>query len=91
MSCIAGVGGGVAALVRKAKSGRTIVSLDGCALKCVVACLAGHGIEPTFEFQLTDFGIRKKFHTDFIESDVEVVKSQVLATMGGIGGDDRGG
>ena len=93
MSCIAGVGGGVAPLVRKAKSGRAIVALDGCPLKCVVKCLAIHGIEPTFKFQLTDFGIQKKFHIDFLKTDVEVVKSKVLSAIGGCGGlgDQRSG
>jgi uncharacterized metal-binding protein len=39
MSCIAGVGGHVPALVNKAKSGRLIVALDGCPLHCVKGCL----------------------------------------------------
>ena len=47
MSCIAGVGGGVAHLVKKALSGRDIIAIDGCKLACVEACLANHGIEPT--------------------------------------------
>jgi hypothetical protein len=44
MSCIAGVGGNVPALVRKAQSGRRILALDGCQLHCVKGCLAQHGI-----------------------------------------------
>jgi len=39
MSCVAGVGGGVPALVKKAKSGRKIISLDGCPLHCVTLAL----------------------------------------------------
>ena len=46
MSCIAGVGGGVAPLVRLAQSGRRIIALDGCALACVRHCLARHGVTP---------------------------------------------
>ena len=34
MSCISGVGGGVALLVKLARSGRPILALDGCALGC---------------------------------------------------------
>jgi uncharacterized metal-binding protein len=81
MSCIAGVGGGVEPLVNKAKSGRRIISLDGCALHCVKRCLSQHGIEPTFEYTLTDFGIKKRAHTDFLASDVDVVKTKVIADI----------
>lgn len=64
MSCIAGVGGGVAPLVRLARSGRTIVAIDGCALACTRACLAGQGVEPTHHVLLPELGIRKKYHAD---------------------------
>ncbi|HWA38109.1 MAG TPA: putative zinc-binding protein, partial [Burkholderiales bacterium] len=40
MSCIAGVGGDVKPLVRKALSGRPVLAIDGCALACAKACLA---------------------------------------------------
>ncbi|MEP7185519.1 MAG: putative zinc-binding protein [Rhodanobacter sp.] len=41
MTYISGVGGGVPGLVRTAQSGRRILALDGCVLKCAEACLAG--------------------------------------------------
>lgn len=63
MSCIAGVGGGVAPLVRLAKSGRAIVAIDGCALACVRHCLAQHGIAPDHHVLLPQLGVKKKFHT----------------------------
>ncbi len=78
MSCIAGVGGGVKSLVRKAKSGRKIISFDGCHLHCVKSCLAVHGIESTHHYTLTDHGIKKKYHTDFVPSDVDELKRMVL-------------
>ena len=83
MSCIAGVGGGVEPLVRKAKSGRRIVSLDGCELHCVKRCLSQHSIEPTIEYTLTDFGIKKQAHTDYLESEVAEVRSKVMADIDG--------
>ncbi len=46
MSCIAGVGGDVKALVRTAKSGRPIIALDGCPLHCAVHILERHGPKP---------------------------------------------
>lgn len=39
MSCIAGVGGDVKSLVKKAQSARPILAIDGCHLHCVKACL----------------------------------------------------
>lgn len=59
MACIAGVGGNVDAHVRKAKSERPILALDGCAMNCVKACLKKHQVEPTWHIQMTDLGFKK--------------------------------
>lgn len=81
MSCIAGVGGGVAPLVRLARSGRTIVAIDGCALACTRACLARQGIEPTHHVLLPDLGVRKKFHTDPDPQQVPVIVQAVAELL----------
>jgi uncharacterized metal-binding protein len=69
MSCIAGVGGGVASLVRKARDaaqqGRAIIAIDGCALACVKSCLAQRGVSPSAHVQLALAGVRKAYHADF--------------------------
>jgi uncharacterized metal-binding protein len=78
MSCIAGVGGGVASLVKRAKSGRKIISLDGCPLHCVKSCLSMHDIESTYHYTLTEYGIKKKYHMDFSLSDVSDIKGRVI-------------
>ena len=65
MSCIAGVGGGVAGLVRTAQSGRPILALDGCVLKCVSACLSQAGITADTHLVLSDHGVKKRTHADF--------------------------
>jgi len=78
MSCIAGVGGGIKNLVKKAQSGRIIVALDGCQLHCVKGCLAQHDVKPTLHYTLTEHGIKKQNQTDYEESDFETVKSAVL-------------
>jgi uncharacterized metal-binding protein len=65
MSCIAGVGGNVKSLVRKALSGRKIVAIDGCPLACSRACLGNHGVVPNVHIQLGDHGVKKKSHADF--------------------------
>lgn len=61
MSCIAGVGGGVPALLRKAQSGRRIIAIDGCQLHCTLACLTQAGVSPEHHVTLSEFGLRKRF------------------------------
>src|SRR3546814_16010219 len=62
MSCISGVGGGVPMLVKRARSGRPILSLDGCVLACTRACLARVGVEPTRHMVLNQYGPTKRYH-----------------------------
>ena len=81
MSCIAGVGGGVKSLVKKAKSGRKIISFDGCHLHCVKSCLSKHDIESTYHYTLTDYGIKKKYHMDFSPEDAIKIKAMVIADI----------
>lgn len=64
MSCIAGVGGDVKSLVKKAQSARPILAIDGCHLHCVKACLERHSVEPTQHITLSDFGLRKRYGED---------------------------
>ena len=66
MSCIAGVGGGVTGLVRTARSGRLILALDGCVLKCVAACLVADQ-----HLVLSDHGVRKRKHADFDAAEAD--------------------
>lgn len=65
MSCIAGVGGGVTGLVGTAQSGRPILALDGCVLKCVAACLSRAGVTADIHLVLSDYGVKKRRHADF--------------------------
>jgi len=65
MSCIAGVGGNVPHLVRIACSGRPILALDGCPLKCVKHCLEQHDVTPTRHVLLNELGVKKRYRTDF--------------------------
>lgn len=61
MSCIAGVGGKVKSLVKKAQSGRPIVVIDGCPLQCAKECLSNIDIEPTEHIILTDYDLKKRY------------------------------
>ena len=65
MSCIAGVGGGVPGLVKTARSGRSVLAIDGCPMACVRACLAQVDVQADAHILLSDFKVRKLKHADF--------------------------
>lgn len=77
MSCIAGVGGDVPALVKKACSGRTIVALDGCHLHCVQGCLARHDVKAAHEVTLTEYGLKKRYREDAQVQDFEMLYEEL--------------
>lgn len=78
MSCIAGVGGGVAGLMRTARMGRPILALDGCVLHCVKACLANAGVEPDLHVTLSEHGVKKRRHADFDPEQARAVHAQAV-------------
>ena len=77
MSCIAGVGGDVPALVKLAQSGRPIIAIDGCPLACVKHSLARHEIAADEYVQLAEHGVKKRFHADFEVEQAEKVIGEV--------------
>lgn len=88
MSCIAGVGGGVPNLVRKAreaaKAGRPIVALDGCVLACTRACLAAQELSPTRHVRLHEMGVRKHYHADFDPAQAQELFEQLAVELQGL-------
>lgn len=85
MSCIAGVGGGVPSLVRRAQSaaasGRPVVAIDGCALACAKASLLSRGVAPTLHLQLAESGVRKKYHADFDATEADEIFTRLEAQL----------
>jgi uncharacterized metal-binding protein len=81
MSCIAGVGGDVRPLVNLAASGRPIIALDGCALKCVRNCLARHGIAPAVDYDLSRLGVKKRYRTDFDPGQAEELFGRIVQDL----------
>lgn len=77
MSCIAGVGGNVRSLVRRARDaaseGRPILAIDGCILACARSCLAERGITAVDHVMLAEAGVAKKYHADFDPAQAEQV------------------
>jgi uncharacterized metal-binding protein len=82
MSCIAGVGGDVAPLVRLARSGRRILAIDGCAMACARQCLARQGVTPDHHLQLGELGVKKRQHADFDQSQADEVVAAALGLLG---------
>ena len=71
MSCIAGVGGHVKPLVRKAQSGKPIIVIDGCPLQCARECLNNVGVEAEMNIVLTDDNLKKTFHKDYDDGQIQ--------------------
>ncbi len=82
MSCIAGVGGNVKPIVKKALSGRDIIAIDGCPLNCVKSCLEKHQILPTYHFNLTSLGIKKKYQEECSMSDGYRAMQTIYSELG---------
>ncbi len=73
MSCIAGVGGGVATLVRLAQSGRPVLALDGCRLACVQACLQRVDVTADHTLLLSELGVIKHKHQAYAAQQAEEI------------------
>lgn len=81
MSCIAGVGGGVPMLVKKATSGRKIIAIDGCPLHCVKRCLDQKNLEPVLHYTLTDHNLKKRQHEKYLPSEVSRLKAMISSDL----------
>jgi uncharacterized metal-binding protein len=64
MSCIAGVGGGVAPLVKQAQAAEQVIAIDGCPLHCALHSLRLRGVEPVEHIDLSKLGVKKLKHQD---------------------------
>ena len=65
MSCVAGLGGNISSIVNKALSAEKIICIDGCALGCARSCLEQIGLSDIIYYELSDLGVKKKYHEDF--------------------------
>ena len=81
MSCIAGVGGNVKPLVKKALSGKPIIAIDGCRLQCSKACLNQINVEPDIHITLTDYDLKKRFHEDFDVEESSLIYNMVKSEI----------
>lgn len=84
MSCIAGVGGGVPHLVKKAKAADKIIALDGCHLHCSKHCLHTQNIEPTRHITLSDLGHKKKYKKEFDKKEANALIDKLELELAGL-------
>ena len=95
MSCIAGVGGGVKPLVRKAQSNRQIIALDGCMLHCVKHCLENQGVKATMHMTLSelDMGLKKRngilYDEETRDRLIQKVELKFVETIGSVVSSDE--
>lgn len=78
MSCIAGIGGGVKALLAKASTADKIISIDGCPLVCVEHCLSREGLKSDVRYELSQLGVPKKQHADFDPDQAKKVLEWII-------------
>jgi uncharacterized metal-binding protein len=81
MSCIAGVGGDVKALVNLASSGRPILAIDGCALQCARACLERHNLSLDRHIILSQKGVKKQMGADFNADQARQILAELIVEM----------
>lgn len=60
MSCVAGIGGGVDVMLRRARASRPRLVLDGCPLACARACLDREDIRVDAALDLSRHGVRRR-------------------------------
>ena len=82
MSCIAGIGGQVKAIMRLAQSGRPLLAIDGCPLRCVQKSLNRIGVTESHHLLLSDFGLKKRQHEEYSDAEVkhfsDLIKSDII-------------
>ena len=81
MSCIAGIGGQVKPLMRLARSGRPILVIDGCPLKCAQRSLNIIDVTEDHYILLSEFGLKKhcdEEYEDELDEMVEKIKHDFL-------------
>lgn len=78
MSCIAGIGGDVPALIRMARAGEVIMVIDGCRLNCARRCLERHVIGVHMHIDLSVEGVRKMIGEDASADELQAIWERVI-------------
>ena len=81
MSCVAGLGGDVEAVLDTARAAPQIIALDGCPLDCARKCLARHGLAPDRHYVLTERGVREHDYGFFNREEAERIIERILGDL----------
>jgi len=81
MSCIAGIGGNVPGITRKALSGRPIIAIDGCQMHCAAHCLKQIDVEPNEHIKLYEQGFTKTRGRSYDDAVVDGVVSNLIPVV----------
>ena len=84
MSCIAGIGGRVKPLLRLARSGRPILVIDGCPLKCAQCSLNAIDVAEDHYILLSELGLKKHCEEEYgdeLYQLVEKIKEDFLSKL----------
>ncbi|MGE3608302.1 MAG: putative zinc-binding protein [Bacteriovoracaceae bacterium] len=76
MSCIAGIGGDVRAILKIAQNAEMILALDGCPLQCAKNCLKRHNFKIDAHLVLTEYGLSKNTNEDVSSESFEKVYNE---------------
>ena len=80
MFCLAGVGGGVDAILQKTRQASRILAIDGCGLDCAKKTLEQAGFKSMKQFRVTDLGMEKGQSHPSPER-IELVSTQAKAML----------
>lgn len=85
MSCIAGIGGQVKPIIRLAQSGRPILAIDGCPLRCVQRSLNSIQVAENHHLLLSDYGLKKRqdeeYGEDVLLDLVSHIEKEIIPAM----------
>ncbi len=81
MCCLAGIGSQIKDIIESAKRARRIVVIDGCALACARKMVELAGITVTKWVCITDEGISRNSHLDFLSEDVDLITRRTLEAL----------
>jgi len=80
--CLAGIGGHVDSLVRKAQEAGHTVVIDGCPMRCATRILEHAGVEPSCHVVVTELGIEKTRNFELVDEGIQQVVDAVTSRMG---------
>lgn len=82
MSCIAGIGGQVKPIIRLAQSGRPVLAIDGCPLRCVQRSLNSIDVTENHHLLLSEYGLKKRqdeeYGDDVLLDLVNHIESKII-------------